>query len=96
MKKKQKTNAKGRRCSGTVEVSPKIKRVRLLSSQSNAHAQVNGLHNRAFPLASKLQWVTVMSQRKGGKRCLYRDTSSPGLTPTRRRSVRRQGATSPP
>ena len=37
----------------------------------------------------------VIPGRTGGKRCLYRHTSCPGLTPTRHRSVGRQGAPSP-
>ena len=49
----------------------------------------------AFPERANGNGVMVMSQRKGGKRCLYRHTNSPGLTPTHRRSVGRQGALSP-
>ena len=50
----------------------------------------------AFLEQANCNGVTVISQRKCGKGCLYRHTSSPGLTPTRRRSVGRQGAPSPP
>ena len=39
--------------------------------------------------------LTIMRHRTGGKRCLCRYTSSPGLTLTRRRSVGRQGAPFP-
>ena len=39
--------------------------------------------------------VMVMSQRKGSKGYPYRHASSPGLTPTHRRGVGRQGARSP-
>ena len=49
----------------------------------------------AFPEQANCNGVMVMSQRTGGKGRLYRHTSSPGLTPTRRRSVGRQGGPSP-
>ena len=39
--------------------------------------------------------VLTLSQRTGGKGCMYRHRMSPGLTPTHRRSVGRQGAPSP-
>ena len=48
MKKKQKTTAQGRRCSGTVEVSTLKKKFTAIFSQSNAHAQGNGPLNRGF------------------------------------------------
>ena len=48
-----------------------------------------------LPEQANCNGVMVMSQRKGGKGCLYRHTSSPGLTPTRRPSVGRQGAPCP-
>ena len=48
----------------------------------------------AFPGQANCHGVMAMSQRTGGKGCLYRHTSSPGLTPTRRRSVGPQGAPS--
>ena len=49
----------------------------------------------AFPEHEHRSAVLALSRRKGGKGCLYRQTSSPGLTPTRHRSVGRQGAPSP-
>ena len=49
----------------------------------------------AFPEQANCNGDVVMSQRTGGKGCLYHHTSSPGLTLTRRRSVGRQGAPSP-
>ena len=49
----------------------------------------------AFREQANCNGVMVMPQRTGRKGCLYRHTSSPGLTLTRRRSVRRQGAPSP-
>ena len=49
----------------------------------------------AFPERTKCKRVTAMSQGTGGKGCLYRHTSSPGLTATRRRSAGRQGEPSP-
>ena len=48
----------------------------------------------AFRQQANCNGVMVMSQRTGRKGCLYRHTNSPGLTPTRRRSVGRQGAPS--
>ena len=48
-----------------------------------------------LPEQAKCNGVMVMSQRKGGKGCLYRHTSSPGLMPTRSRSIGRQDAPSP-
>ena len=58
-------------------------------SQSNAHAQVNVPQTGSLPEQANCNEVVVMSQRGSGKRCVYRHTSSPGLTPTRRRSVGR-------
>ena len=46
MKKKHKTNAQGRRCSGAVKVSPHKNRRPLLRSQGNVHAQREGPQNR--------------------------------------------------
>ena len=48
-----------------------------------------------FPKQANCNGAMFMSQRKGGKGCLHRHTSSPGLTPTRRRSIGRQGGPSP-
>ena len=41
----------------------------------------------AFAEHEHCSGVLVVSQSKGDKGCLYRHTRSPGLTPTRRRSV---------
>ena len=49
----------------------------------------------AFPELANCNGVMVMPKRKRDKGCLYRHTSSPGLTPTRHRSVGRQGVPSP-
>ena len=49
----------------------------------------------AFPEHEHCSGVLALSQRIGGEEYLYRDTSSPGLTRTRRRSAGRQGAPSP-
>ena len=49
----------------------------------------------AFPEQGNCDGVMVISQRKGDTGCLYHHTSSPELTPTRRRSVGRPGAPSP-
>ena len=45
------------------------------------HAQGEGSQNSDFPEQANCSRVMV-SQRTGGKGCLYRHTSSPGLTPT--------------
>ena len=95
MKNKQKTNAQGRRCSGTVEVSPHKKTFTAIFAQSNAHAQGNDPLNRGFPEQANCNGVMVMSEEKGDKGCLYRHASSPGMTPTRRRHVGRPRASSP-
>ena len=44
----------------------------------------------AFPEQANCNGVMVMSQGEGDKGCLYRHTSSPGLTPTRRRRATRR------
>ena len=41
----------------------------------------------SFPEHERSSGVLALSQIKSGKEYLYRHTSSPGLTPTRRRSV---------
>ena len=48
-----------------------------------------------FPEQANCDGVMVISRRKGGKGCLGHHTSSPRLTPTRRRGIWRQGAPSP-
>ena len=53
------------------------------------------LRKQGFSLSMSIAPGFWPCQRKRGKGCLYRQTSSPGLTPTRRRSVGRQGAPSP-
>ena len=45
------------------------------------------LKTGVFPEQANGNGVMVMSKRKDDKGCLYRHTSSLGLTPTRRRSV---------
>ena len=48
-----------------------------------------------FPEQANCNGFMVMSQRTGCGGCMYRRTSSRGLTPTRRRRVGRQGTSSP-
>ena len=50
--------------------------------------------NRAFPEHEHWFGFLVLSQRKGDNGCRYRETSSPGLTPTPRSVVGRPGAPS--
>ena len=46
----------------------------------------------AFSEQANCNRVIVMSKRKGDQGCALRHTRSPGLMPTRRRSVERPGA----
>ena len=75
------------RCRGVVEASPRKKRSRLFF--------LRAMLSREMPAKKRLSLGMVMSQRARGKGRLYRHTSSPGLTPTRRCRVGRQGALSP-
>ena len=94
-KKTKKADAQGRRCSGAVEASLQKKTLTAIFFPG-ARLMLRGKARKtgAFPEHANCNGVVVMSQRTGGKGWLYRHTSGPGLTPTRHRSVGRQGALS--
>ena len=64
---KLKDIAEGRRCSGTVDLSPHKKRLRLFFFPEQCSCSGTARETGAFPEQVDCNGVMVMSQRTGGK-----------------------------